>query len=60
MIDIAGDSNVNRDAEIVSDGAGLGGDLAEADDIATTHLYLMKNRFVTCLVLTVAGGGVHV
>ncbi len=29
----------------------------DPDDIAATHLYLMKNRFVTGTVLTVDGGG---
>jgi NAD(P)-dependent dehydrogenase (short-subunit alcohol dehydrogenase family) len=28
----------------------------EPDQIATTHLYLMQNRFVTGTVLTVDGG----
>jgi len=32
--------------------------IGEADDIASTHLYLMKNRFVTGTILTVDGGGV--
>ncbi len=30
----------------------------DPDEIAATHLYLMKNRFVTGTVLTVDGGGV--